>query len=500
MCTEDSPPVAVYVLKMRPFRVLVAASVASVLMASAASAAPLAITSGPEGVTSDPRASFTFTVPDGTTATCALDGAAPEACTSPRAYADLADGAHRFDVRSGDVQQTRSWTVDTRAPDTTFSQVPPQLTNERIARFTLSSEPESRFECALNNQPFVMCGPSFVLQGIPDGRNVFTARAVDAAGNIDLTPAAYAWTVDATGPPAPGRRLLPLAALAALPTSSTSLPKQALGDEAVKAALSSSTATLLDAANVLLLARAEPNAVSSIRFRRVTPSPTAIGCANFVGCAFASSPQTEAIVRRTAAFRLPANVGLGVELCHAAVGIDALGNRTEGPQNEACAVRPSRITSGRFKRKGAALSTVKGAWGGKAVKLRASSPSQDGGRVDADLEERFPSGGTKAATHLRRIVLVGRQCPSCGAVSLRVTPVGVDVREGGPVAYTGKLAPIVKVVSFRGPARAVATRSVPIPALPYVALRLRATKAPVELSGIGFGVGPTTWSPSADGA
>ncbi|HXR61901.1 MAG TPA: choice-of-anchor Q domain-containing protein, partial [Solirubrobacterales bacterium] len=76
------------------------------------------IVSGPTGTTSAITASFSFSSEQGASFECKLDSAAWSACTSPRAYNSLLEGAHGFQVRAkdqaGNVDQTpatRSWTV-----------------------------------------------------------------------------------------------------------------------------------------------------------------------------------------------------------------------------------------------------------------------------------------------------------------------------------------------------------------------------------------------------
>ncbi|MCP3421830.1 hypothetical protein [Nocardioides pinisoli] len=59
------------------------------------------ITSGPSGTVTSNDVSFSFTADDSpATYECRLDAAAFAPCTSPRAYDDLAAGAHRFEVRA----------------------------------------------------------------------------------------------------------------------------------------------------------------------------------------------------------------------------------------------------------------------------------------------------------------------------------------------------------------------------------------------------------------
>ena len=79
------------------------------------------IDGGPSGTVATRSASFAFSSDEqGSGFECSLDGAAFAACSSPQAYAGLADGGHTFQVRAvdavGNVDPTpagRAWTVDT---------------------------------------------------------------------------------------------------------------------------------------------------------------------------------------------------------------------------------------------------------------------------------------------------------------------------------------------------------------------------------------------------
>jgi hypothetical protein len=85
------------------------------------------IDSGPSGTVASGSASFGFSSSAaGSTFRCSLDGAAFEACTSPRVYSGLGEGGHSFAVYATDAlghvdptPATRTWTIDTTAPTVT---------------------------------------------------------------------------------------------------------------------------------------------------------------------------------------------------------------------------------------------------------------------------------------------------------------------------------------------------------------------------------------------
>jgi hypothetical protein len=59
------------------------------------------------------------------------------------------------------------------------------------------SDLDDQFECALDTDPFAACTSPATLT-VLDGAHTFRVRARDAAGNVDLTPASAAWSVDTT--------------------------------------------------------------------------------------------------------------------------------------------------------------------------------------------------------------------------------------------------------------------------------------------------------------
>jgi len=84
--------------------------------------------------------------------------------------------------------------------DTTITSQPPLLSNSASASFAFTSNVGgATFECELDGAGFVSCDSPKEYTGLNDGTHVFKVRAKDG-GNIDTTPAAYTWTIDATAP------------------------------------------------------------------------------------------------------------------------------------------------------------------------------------------------------------------------------------------------------------------------------------------------------------
>jgi hypothetical protein len=163
------------------------------------------IDSGPSGTVNATSASFGFSSSEAnSTFECKLDGANFSSCTSPKSYAGLSDGSHTFSVRATDAAgnvdatpATRTWSVDTGAPNTTINTRPAALANSATATFGFSSdETGSTFECSLDGNAFIACTSPRNLTGLSEGSHTFRVRATDAAGNIDATPDSYTWTVD----------------------------------------------------------------------------------------------------------------------------------------------------------------------------------------------------------------------------------------------------------------------------------------------------------------
>jgi hypothetical protein len=139
---------------------------------------------------------------------CRLD-AAPSftACPSTVTYTQLAEGSHTFRARAVDMagnvgpETTRTWTIDTLAPDTAITSAPSSQTNSRSASIAFgSAEAGATFECRLDAAAFAACTSPTVLNDLGDGPHTFRVRATDRAGNVDTTPASHTWTVETRAP------------------------------------------------------------------------------------------------------------------------------------------------------------------------------------------------------------------------------------------------------------------------------------------------------------
>jgi hypothetical protein len=166
----------------------------------------------PPATTQSSSASFAFASGEaGVSFECSLDGAAFSGCSSPKEYTGLSAGQHTFRVRAvdaaGNVEpepESHTWTVqsvDTTPPTTSVNVVPEALSTEPDASFEfVSNEPGATFECSLDGAAFTPCTSPRDYTGLADGQHEFRARAKDAAGNVDQTPATFSWRIDTTAP------------------------------------------------------------------------------------------------------------------------------------------------------------------------------------------------------------------------------------------------------------------------------------------------------------
>ncbi len=154
-------------------------------------------------------ATFTFAADQaGSTFECAIDGGDFLPCASPAEYAGLTNGEHTFEVRATntfglvEVDPTSyTWTVDATAdvtpPTTTLTATPAAVVLVGNASFEFTSnEVGATFQCSVDGAAFDACGSPYELTDLLDGDHTVSVQAVDAAGNVDLTPEGHTWTVD----------------------------------------------------------------------------------------------------------------------------------------------------------------------------------------------------------------------------------------------------------------------------------------------------------------
>jgi hypothetical protein len=85
---------------------------------------------------------------------------------------------------------------DTTPPNTFIHGGPRARTRARRASFHLAStEPGSRFQCKLDARPWRACRANLTLRRLSLGLHTLRVRAIDAAGNVDRTPARRSWRV-----------------------------------------------------------------------------------------------------------------------------------------------------------------------------------------------------------------------------------------------------------------------------------------------------------------
>lgn len=190
----------------------------AVSAAPAAAATPdTKITSGPSGLIASRSATFKFKATvSGATFQCKIDTKDWASCDSPKKYKKLKQGDHTFEVRArkhhavDKTPATRSFTVDTVAPETTvdsgpydaLSPYPNGYTEDQSPSFTFSSTEPGSFECRItstsSSPSFEPCESPFTpASPLPrDAFYTFEARAIDAAGNVDSTPASWDFDVE----------------------------------------------------------------------------------------------------------------------------------------------------------------------------------------------------------------------------------------------------------------------------------------------------------------
>lgn len=92
---------------------------------------------------------------------------------------------------------------ETTPPESTLDEAPDSTTSSLVATFEFSGSDNRSsvtFECSVDGGSYVSCASPFSTSTLSVGSHTFAVRAVDAAGNIDPTPASYTWTIETALP------------------------------------------------------------------------------------------------------------------------------------------------------------------------------------------------------------------------------------------------------------------------------------------------------------
>jgi hypothetical protein len=90
--------------------------------------------------------------------------------------------------------------ADTTPPETAIASAPSGSIASTSAAISFSSEPDARFQCSLDGAAFADCASPASYSGLAQGAHAFDVRAIDAAGNVEASPAQARWTVDTIAP------------------------------------------------------------------------------------------------------------------------------------------------------------------------------------------------------------------------------------------------------------------------------------------------------------
>lgn len=168
-----------------------------------------AIVEKPSDPSNDANPHFTYSASTATSYQCKLDNA-PRFSACPiqgQDYTGLSDGTHTFQVRglnsSGpdNSPAAYTWTVDTQPPTSTILSHPDAQSFGKKASFTFASnEPAATFRCGLDTAPTSPCKSGITVGPLTSGQHTFSVVAVDAAGNVQPSPATYTWTANVDPP------------------------------------------------------------------------------------------------------------------------------------------------------------------------------------------------------------------------------------------------------------------------------------------------------------
>jgi N-acetylneuraminic acid mutarotase len=123
--------------------------------------------------------------------------------TGGRYYPGLSDGSHSFSVRAYDASfnvdptpATYSWTVDITPPVTYLSSAPAYYSDSTDATFEFyCTKTGCTFECNLDSTGWAGCSSPSSYFSLAAGGHVFSVRATDLQGSLEVSPLIYSWTI-----------------------------------------------------------------------------------------------------------------------------------------------------------------------------------------------------------------------------------------------------------------------------------------------------------------
>jgi hypothetical protein len=80
------------------------------------------------------------------------------------------------------------------APSTTITSGPVGNSGLGVPRFEFGADGAASFECSLDDAPYAACASPQTVGPLVSGSHTFAVRAIDAAGNVEPTPAVRKWT------------------------------------------------------------------------------------------------------------------------------------------------------------------------------------------------------------------------------------------------------------------------------------------------------------------
>jgi hypothetical protein len=133
-----------------------------------------------------------WAVPPTGTALSLFDGASANGVWTLRVY-DVGPSGIAQQITKGFALEIQ--TQDLTSPDTTVTKKPRDSRRARAKIKFTSTEAGAHFECKVGKRPFKPCTSPLRLKKLSIGTHKVKVRAVDAAGNVDPTPAKVTWRV-----------------------------------------------------------------------------------------------------------------------------------------------------------------------------------------------------------------------------------------------------------------------------------------------------------------